>query len=166
MIMGKGGQGEATREIKWKRLVTGGGGRWVGRLVGVWWRMSVSVRGPFIKSVGSRIYRGMPHVAMQTWSMTCAVRAERYTLCGCFPCEAFCTILDSFRISLNLNMDASVYTESSDLWTNKPVLPKDRIWPLVGGTCHFLPTSALLLSPFNSVCVCVSVLYCWCCVSS
>lgn len=42
--------------------------------------MSVSVRGPFIKSVGSRICGGMPHVAMQTRSMTCAVRGQRDTL--------------------------------------------------------------------------------------
>lgn len=47
-----------------------------------------------------------------------------------------------------------MHTKSSDLWTNKAVLPKDRIWPPGGGTRHFLPTSALLLSP-SMVCVCV-----------
>ncbi len=52
-------------------------------------------------------------------------------------------------------MDASAHTKSSDLWTNKPVLPKDRKWSPGGGTRHFLPNSALLLSPFSGVCVCV-----------
>lgn len=48
--------------------------------------MTVSVCRPLIKSLGSRIYRGMLHVAMQTWSMTCCVRYADY---GRFSSESF-----------------------------------------------------------------------------
>lgn len=154
--------------------------------------MTVSVCGPLIKSLGSRIYRGMLHVAMQTWSMTCCVRYADY---GRFSSESFpqthnqCAnhvqifflklffipvpspkklflvptlfVLNScFSLPLRRHPHSTMWdmrTQSSDLCTNKPVLPKDRIWPAGGGTRHFLPTSALLLSPFSGVCECVSV---------
>lgn len=55
------------------------------------------------------------------------------------------------------------HTQSSDLWTNKPALLKDRIWPLGGGTHHFLPTSTPLLSPsMVYVCACPYVCVCVC----
>lgn len=53
-----------------------------------------------------------------------------------------------------------LHTKSSDHWTNKPVLSKDRIWPLGGGTRHFLPTShSCCHTAIVCLCACVCVMW-------
>lgn len=108
---------------------------------------------------------------MQTWSMTCAVRAVRYADFRWRRCNrrSACKTHQHLaypRVKIRRNSSLSskafgvcaalrqIHTVNADLCAHRAVLPKDRMRPRGGGTDHFLPTAAPPAVPFPKMCLC------------